>query len=211
LAVPFILSSLGYNISALLAGLGIGGIAVAFALQTILADIFASFSIYFDKPFRVGDYIVVGNDRGTVKHIGIKTTRIKSLEGPELVISNKELTSSRIHNYKKMEKRRISFTIGIVYETPLEKVKKAKEIIENVIKDQKMAELDRVHFARFGDFSLEFEIVYYMLSTDYKDYMDTQEKINLKIKEEFEKEGIEFAYPTQKIYLGKDSSNQAVL
>ena len=97
-----------------------------------------------------------------------------------------------------MEKRRISFTIGIVYETPLEKVKKAKEIIENVIKDQKMAELDRVHFARFGDFSLEFEIVYYMLSTDYKDYMDTQEKINLKIKEEFEKEKLLTSYDTER-------------
>jgi small-conductance mechanosensitive channel len=197
------LQALGYNITALVAGLGIGGVAIAFALQGILSDIFASFSIYFDRPFQIGDYIVVGDDSGTVKNIGIKSTRMLTLKGEELIISNKQLTEARIHNYKKMKKRRNTFTLGVVYNTPTEKLRKIPLIIKGIIGKFELVELDRVHFEKFGEFSLNFEIVYYLNSADYKQHMDIQEEINLQIKEGFEKENIEFAYPTQKIFLNK--------
>jgi small-conductance mechanosensitive channel len=203
LAVIIILQALGYDITALVAGLGIGGVAIAFALQGILSDIFASFSIYFDRPFKIGDYIVVGDDSGTVKSIGIKSTRIQTLKGEELVISNKQLTEARIHNYKKMKKRRNAFALEIVYNTPTEKLKKIPLIIKEIIAKFELVELDRVHFKKFGEFSLSFEIVYYLNSADYKQHMDIQQKINLGIKEAFEKENIEFAFPTQKIFLNK--------
>jgi len=202
-AVILILSNLGYNVSTLIAGFGIGGIAIALALQNILTDIFASFSIYFDKPFQIGDFIIVGDDLGVVKKIGIKTTRIQTLQGEELVISNKELTETRIHNYKKMEKRRIVFSFGVIYETPTEKLKKIPTIIKDIIDKIELADIDRVHFNKFGDFSLNFEVVYYLNSSDYNKYMDTQQEINLAIKERFEKEGIEMAYPTQTIFVNK--------
>jgi len=198
-----ILQILGYNITALVAGLGIGGVAIAFALQGILSDIFASFSIYFDRPFKIGDYIVVGDDSGTVKNIGIKSTRIQTLQGEELVISNKQLTEARIHNYKKMEKRRNVFTLTVVYGTSTEKLKKIPLIIKKITEKFELVELDRVHFKKFGEFSLNFEIVYYLNSADYKQHMDVQQEINLEIKEVFEKEEIEFAFPTQKIFLNK--------
>jgi len=200
-AVILILQNLGYNISTLVAGLGIGGIAIAFAIQNILGDIFASFSIYFDRPFEIGDFIIIGKDMGIVKKIGIKSTRLQTLQGEELVISNKELTSTRINNYKKMKKRRIVFSFGIAYETPNEKIKKVSGIVSNAIKEIDLASLDRVHFKKFGDFSLEFEVVYYLNSSDYNVYMDTQQRINLALKEKFEKEDIVFAYPTQTVYL----------
>lgn len=203
LAVIIFLQNLGYDITALVAGLGIGGLAIAFALQNILADIFASFSIYFDKPFEIGDFIIIGNDMGTVKKVGIKTTRIQTLQGEELVVSNKELTSTRVHNYKKMEKRRIVFNFGVIYETKTEKLKKIPLIVKEVIDKIDLAELDRVHFNKFGDFSLNYEVVYYLNSSEYNDYMDTQQSINLSIKEHFEKEGIEFAYPTQTVFVNK--------
>lgn len=201
--VVIILQNLGYNISALVAGLGIGGLAIAFAIQNILADIFASFSIYFDKPFKIGDFIIVGNDMGTVKKIGVKSTRIQTLQGEELIISNKELTESRIHNYKKMEKRRIVFNIGVLYETSNEKLKMIPDIVKDIILDAELAEIDRVHFNSFKDSSLNFEVVYYLKSSDYNDYMNTQQYINLAIKKRFEKEEIEFAYPTYKIFLDR--------
>jgi len=201
--VLIILQNMGYNVSALLAGIGIGGVAIALALQSILGDIFASFSIYFDRPFQTGDFIIVGDDMGTVKKIGIKTTRLQALEGEELVISNKELTSARVHNYKRMEKRRIVFKLGVEYETPAEKLRKIPGIVKEIIDSIEIAELDRAHFKNFGDFSLNYEIVYYLASNDYNEYMNTQQKINLMIKERFEKEKIGMAFPTQTIYLNK--------
>ena len=203
LAIVLILQNLGYNISTLVAGLGIGGLAVAFALQNILSDIFSSFSIYFDKPFEVGDFIIVGKDMGTVTKIGIKSTRLQALQGEEIVISNKELTSIRVNNYKKMDKRRVAFSIGITYNTPTVKARKVPKIIKEVIDSVKKTEFDRAHFKNFADSSLVFEIVYYLKSSDYNEYMDVQQKINLGIKENFEKEGIEFAYPTQTIFVEK--------
>lgn len=202
-AVIIVLSNFGYNVSTLAAGLGIGGLAIAFAFQAILGDIFASFSIYFDKPFKVGDFIIVGNDMGSVKHIGIKTTRIQTLQGQELVISNKELTETRVHNYKKMERRRIAFTFGVEYDTKLKKLEKILEIVKEIFKKIKIADLNRVHFKQFGDFSLNFEVVYYVNKPDYLVYMDTQQEINFALKEGFEKEGIEFAFPTQTLFVKK--------
>jgi len=202
-AFVLVLSNMGYNISTILAGLGIGGIAIALALQSILGDIFAAFSLYFDKPFQKGDFIIIDNDMGTVKHIGIKTTRIETLQGQELVVSNKELTDKRINNYKKMEKRRVAFGFGVTYQTPTAKLKKIPDNVKKIINSIKGVEANRIHFKQFGDSSLNFEVVYYIDSNDYNVYMDVQQEINLKIKQEFEKEKIEFAYPTQTIFVEK--------
>jgi len=203
IAIILIISNLGYDISTLIAGLGIGGIAIAFALQNILSDIFSSFSIYMDQPFRVGDFIVIGTDSGTVKKIGMKSTRIQTLHGEELVVSNRELTSTRISNYKKLKKRRVVFNIGVIYDTSSKKLKKIPPIIKEVFKNRKDVELSRVHFKSFGDFSLNFEVVYVLNKKYYNFYMDTQQKINFAIKEKFDKAKIEMAFPTQTVYVKK--------
>ncbi|MBD3163879.1 mechanosensitive ion channel [Candidatus Woesearchaeota archaeon] len=202
-AIILIISNLGYDVSTLIAGLGIGGIAIAFALQNVLSDIFASFSIYIDKPFKVGDFIIIGDDLGVVKKIGIKTTRIQHLRGEELTVSNRELTSTRVHNFKRMQKRRIDFKIGVTYDTPVNKLEKIPKIVEKIISGVKGTELDRVHFKSYGDFSLNYEIVYYLDTNDYNIYMDVQQEINLALKRAFEREKIEFAYPTQTIFVEK--------
>lgn len=199
----FVLSNLGINVASLIAGVGVGGIAIAFALQSILEDIFSSFSIYFDKPFEVGDFIIIGDDLGVVKHIGLKTTRITHLKGQELVVSNSELTNTRINNYKKMKKRRINFGFGVEYGTPVSKLNKINAIMAKAVNLQKYAELDRSHFKDFGDFSLNFDVVYYLDSSDYNVYMDTQQAINLELVKQFEKEKIGFAFPTQTIHIKK--------
>ena len=199
-----ILSNLGFNITSLVAGLGIGGLAISLALQSILTDVFSSLSIAVDKPFQEGDFIVVGADKGTVKHIGIKTTRIQSLQGEEIVISNTELTTARVQNFRKLQKRRVVFNIGVTYSTPTDKLKKIPEIVKRCIESAEKTEFDRAHFWQFGDFSLNFEIVYYIGSKEYVDYMNAQQKMNLAILEEFEKEGIEMAFPTQTVHVEKD-------
>jgi len=187
-------------------GFGVGGIAIAFALQNVLGDFFSAFTIYFDKPFEIGDYIVVGEYSGTVTKIGMKSTRVQLLQGEELVLANSELTKSSVRNFKKMRKRRISFSFGVTYDTSVEKLKKIPEIIKKIIDPKKLEyvdNLDRVHFTEFGDFSLNFDVVYYMKTKDYILYRDTQQAINFAIKEAFEKEGIEMAFPTQTIFLNK--------
>jgi len=203
IAALIVLQNLGFDITTLIAGLGIGGVAIALALQAVLGDILSCFSIYFDKPFEAGDFIIVGSDMGTVKKIGIKSTRIQSLWGEEIVISNKELTETRVRNYKKLKKRRIEFAFGVTYETPTEKLQKIPNMVKDIITQVESAQLDRVHFQKFGDFSLVFDVVYYVLTPDYNKYMDIQQQINFALKERFEKEGIEFAYPTQTIFLNK--------
>ena len=198
-----LLDNLGVKITPLIAGLGIGGIAVALASQAILGDLFNYFVILFDRPFEVGDFIVIGDIMGTVESIGVKTTRIRSLSGEQIIISNTDLVNSRIRNYKRMEQRRVIFRIGVTYQTPLEKLREIPAIIENIIKSIPDTIFDRAHFFSYGDFSLIFEIVYYVVGNDYKKYMDIQQEINFRIKEEFEKMGIEFAYPTQTVYVIK--------
>jgi len=206
LASIFILDNLGVNISTFVAGIGIGGIALAMASQAVLGDAFSALSIFLDKPFEIGDFIILDGDYlGTVEHIGIKTTRIRSLSGEQLVFSNSDLTKSRIKNYKRMQTRRIVFKIGVVYQTPYEKVKRIPLIVKDIFTQVKDVRLDRVHFLSFGDFSLIYETVYYVNSADYNVYMDKQQEVNFLLMERFEQEGISFAYPTQTLYLGNES------
>jgi len=201
--ITFLLDNLGFKISTVIAGLGIGGIAVALAAQTILGDLFSYFVIFFDRPFEIGDFIIIGDYMGSIEHIGIKTTRIRSLSGEQLVFSNTDLTNSRIRNYKRMEKRRVVFKFGVVYQTTLDQLKKIPGIVKEAINRIDNTGFDRAHFGSYGNFSLDFEVVYYVMSSDYNKYMDIQQEINFAIKEEFEKRGIEFAYPTQTIIMEK--------
>lgn len=199
LGAVFLLDNLGFKISAVIAGLGIGGIAVALAAQAVLGDLFSYFVIFLDRPFEVGDHIQIDDKQGVVEFIGIKTTRVAGLGGEQLVFSNSDLTRSRIHNYKRMLKRRISFTVRVIYQTPLYQLKEIPGIIEQIVGGIEAAKLDRAHFSSLGDSSLNFEVVYYVLGSDYTKYMDIQQEINLRVIEEFQKRNIGFAYPTQKI------------
>ncbi len=198
-----VLSTAGIDITALIAGLGIGGVAIAFALQNILSDLFSSFSIWMDKPFMEGDFIIIGDTMGTVKKIGIKSTRLESLHGEEIIVSNRELTSVRVHNYRKMEHRRANFELGLTYDTSAEKLEKAISIIKQIIEKEEMTDFDRAHFHEFGDFALKLAVVYYVKSSDYVVFMDVHQNILLSVKRAFEKEGIQIAFPTQTIHLRK--------
>ncbi|MFC1577116.1 mechanosensitive ion channel family protein [Candidatus Omnitrophota bacterium] len=203
LAVIFFLDNLGFKISAVIAGLGIGGVAVALAAQAVLGDLFSYFAIIFDRPFEIGDFIIIGEYLGSIEYIGIKTTRIRSLGGEQLIFSNTDLTNSRVRNYKRMDKRRVVFRLGVTYQTPLEKLKDIPGVVKKVIKNVKDTVFDRAHFLSYGDFNLVIEVVYYVLGSDYNKYMDIQQEINFAIKKEFEEREIEFAYPTQTLYLNK--------
>lgn len=194
------LDNLGVNITALVAGLGIGGVAVALAVQSTLGDLLAALTIAFDKPFIVGDFIVTGNMMGTIEKIGLKTTRVRSLGGEELIFPNQDLLGSRIQNFKRMQERRVVFTFGVLYQTPVEKLREIPPILHAIINAMDHCRLDRAHFFKFGDSSYDFEVVFYVLSPDYNIYMDCQQQINLALVERFEKESIKFAYPTQTIY-----------
>jgi len=203
IAFLFVLSNLGIDITALVASLGIGSLAIALALQNILSDMFSSFSIYADKPFEIGDYIVIGTDSGTVKKIGLKTTRITSLQGEELVVSNKELTTVRVQNYKKMQRRRVAFTFGVVYQTSKKQLEAIPTIVETIVSSVDHLEFDRCHFHEFGDSALLFDVVYFVDTREYSTYIDTRETFNLALFETFEKQSISFAYPTQTVFVQK--------
>lgn len=203
LGVLFVLSNLGIEVTSLIAGLGIGGIAIAFALQGILSDLFASFSLYFDKPFRIGDFIIIGNNSGTVERIGIKTTRIRTLQGEELVVSNNELTTARVQNFKKMKERRIEFRFGVTYETSKENMHRIPSVVRELFETTDRAHLNRVHFVAFGDSALMFEVIYNVESSDYTEYLDVQQAINFGLLDRFTELGIEFAYPTQTVFVKK--------
>lgn len=206
IGVVFLFDNMGYDVTAVVTGLGIGGIAVALAAQNILGDLFNYFVIFFDRPFEIGDFIIVDDKLGVVENIGIKTTRVKSLSGEQVVLSNSDLTSSRIHNYKRMERRRVVFKIGVIYQTTYEQMKAIPEVLKSIVLEQEMAEFDRAHFASYGDFSLDFEVVYYVLSSDFNVHMDVKQTIFMRIFEEFQKMGVEFAYPTQTIFLTKEGA-----
>ena len=199
----FLLDNLGFKISTVVAGLGVGGIAIALAAQAVLGDLFSYFVIFFDRPFEIGDYIVVGDKNGNVEYIGIKTTKVRALSGEIMVFRNTDLTDSRIHNFKKMQRRRILFKIGVVYQTKASVLKEIPNIVKKIIDDQDSATFDRGHFSSYGDSSLNFDFVYYVESSEYIRYMDIQQSINLTIYEEFEKRGIDFAYPTRTVFLQK--------
>lgn len=202
-ALLLFLGNIGADITPLIAGLGIGGIAIAFAAQAILEDIFSFVTIFFDRPFEIDDFIIVDDLMGTVEHVGIKTTRVRSINGEQLIFSNKDLTNSRVRNYKRMENRRVLFSFGVTYGTPLEKLKEIPLLVKSIIEGVEGTKFDRAHFKEFGDSSLNFEIVYYVLNQEFSFYMDIQQKINFAIKEEFEKRGIEFAFPTRTLYIEK--------
>jgi len=197
----FLLDNLGFRISTMVAGLGIGGIAIALAAQAILGDLFGYFVILFDRPFEIGDFVVVGDHMGVIERFGIKTTRIASLGGEQIIVSNKDLTDSRVRNYRRMEKRRVAFRLGVTYRTPAALLREIPAIVEDIFREIEGTTLDRVHFFSYGDFSLIYEIVYYVDGNDYTRYMDLQQMANLRIHEEFGKRRIEFAYPTQTLYL----------
>jgi small-conductance mechanosensitive channel len=192
--------NLGIDVTAMVAGLGVGGIAVALAVQNILGDLFASLSIIIDKPFVVGDFIIVGGEfMGTVEHIGIKTTRVRSLGGEQIIFSNNDLLQSRVRNYKRMYERRVVFGFRVLYQTTAEQLERIPEIVKKIIEGLDKVRFDRAHFFKFGDSSLDFEVVYWVLDSDYNVYMDLQQTINLKLVRALEEEGTVFAYPTRTV------------
>jgi small-conductance mechanosensitive channel len=205
------LDNLDIDITTLVAGLGVGGIAVALAIQNILGDLFASLSIVMDKPFVIGDFIVVDTLMGSVEHIGLKTTRLRSLSGEQLIISNSDLLKSRIRNFKRMNERRVLFSLGVVYDTSLEKLQIIPQILQQIVESKEQVRFERAHFKEYGNFSLNFEIVYWMKNPDYTEHMNIQQSINFDIFKRFKEEGIEFAYPTQTLFVnqekGKDDTS----
>jgi small-conductance mechanosensitive channel len=207
IGIIFLLDNWGFDISAVVASLGIGGVAVALASQGVLQDLFSYFSILLDRPFELGDFIIVGDCLGTVEYVGIKTTRLRSLDGEQIIIANTDLTGSRIRNYKRMRQRRIAFKFGVVYETAAQQLSKIPHLIEKIVNDTDRATFDRAHFFGYGEYSLDFEVVYFINTNDYNVYMNAQQEINLAIKSKFAEENIEFAYPTQVNYFDVLPSN----
>ncbi len=195
--VLMLLSNYGVNISALVAGLGIGGVAVALALQNILGDLFASLSIVLDKPFAIGDAINVNGLTGTVEHIGLKTTRIRSITGEQLIFGNSDLLKNVVRNFKRMDRRRVVFTFGLIYETPPEKLHRARDIVKDLVEKQPHSTFDRCHLQTFAASSLDYELVYWVESPDYNVYINAHHDILVGILGAFARESLEFAYPTQ--------------
>ena len=209
--ILLVLDNLGVNITALVAGLGVGGIAIALAVQTVLGDLLASLAIVLDKPFVVGDFLIVGDLMGSVEHVGLKTTRLRSLSGEQLVFSNSDLLNSRIRNYGRMYERRVSFNLGVTYQTPRDKIIKIPTIIREAIEQHKNTRFDRSHFKEYGNSALVFESVYFVDGPDYNTYMDIHQAVNLHIHRCFEQDNIEFAYPTQTIFINQAGSNSEVI
>ncbi len=206
LLVLLALDQMGVNITALIAGLGIGGVAIALALQNILSDLFSSLTIVLDKPFAVGDFLVIGDFSGAVERVGLKTTRVRSLSGELLIFSNSDLLQSRIRNFQSMNERRAVFHFGVLYETPYEQLVQIPEIVKEIVERRPMARFDRAHFQKYGDFSLDFEVVYYVKDRIYLTYMDAQQAINLELFKAFAERGIGFAYPTRTVYVNHVSA-----
>jgi len=198
-----ILDNFGINITTLVASLGIGGVAVALATQNILGDLFASLSIMLDKPFEVGDFIIVGTELGSVEHIGLKTTRVRGLGGEQIVFSNGELLKSRIHNHKRLQARRVAFVLRVAYGTADEQLSRIPKLIREVIEARAEVDFERAHLFQWGEWSLNFEVVYHFRSPDYIRHMDAQQDIFLEIYRRFQKEGIAFANPTSIVRLGE--------
>lgn len=204
----FLLVNYGYNINSLITGFGIGGVVVAFALQNTLADLFSAFSIYFDKPFKNGDFIVFGSQSGTVIKTGFKSTRIRTLRGEELVVGNQQILKNEIQNFHDMRERRVSCILRIRYQSSYQEINLAREIIEKAVTSTPNTRLDRVHFIEIGEYSLNFELVYYVLSGEYLVYVNCQQEINIKILRDFEEAGIEFAIPEQNLVVEQNKENQ---
>lgn len=208
IAVLLLVDNLGYDVTALVAGLGISGIAVALAMQNILGDLFASLSIVLDKPFVIGDFIIVGDLLGVVEKIGLKTTRVRSLSGEQLIFSNGDLLNSRIRNFKRMQERRVAFEFGVLYQTTPDQLETIPPMVREIVELIEGTRFDRAHFKSFGESSYDFEVVYYLNTSDYNIYMDTQQAINLGICRGFAARGIEFAYPTRTLYVNRQNGGQ---
>lgn len=206
--IVFLLGNWGVNVTPVVAGLGIGGIAVALAAQNILGDVFNYFVIFFDRPFEAGDFIIVDDKLGTIEYVGIKTTHIRALSGEQIIIGNGNLTNSRIHNYKRMAQRRVVFTINVQYGTPREAVEKIPGMLKEIVERQSRVRFDRAHFSAYHDWSLRFEIVYYVLSADYNVYMDIQQAINLEIYRAFDQQNIQFAFPTRSLFIKANAEEE---
>lgn len=197
-----LLDNFGVDVTALVTGLGIGGVAVALAVQKILSDLFASVSIVLDKPFQVGDFISLdGGFQGTVQSIGLKTTRVTSLSGEQLVLANSDLVNARLRNFKQQKERRIEFRLGVSYDTPVAEVEAIPRLIRDAIEAQEKVRFDRAHFKEYGDSALVFEAVYIVTEPEYHLYMDIQQAINLGIMQRFQARGIEMAFPTRTVYV----------
>ncbi|HXH75204.1 MAG TPA: mechanosensitive ion channel family protein [Bacteriovoracaceae bacterium] len=201
----FALSNIGYNVSTFIAGLGVGGIAIALATQNILGDLFSSLSIVVDKPFIVGDYIHLGEWQGHVEHVGLKTTRIRGQGGEQIIVSNSDLLSSKIRNYKRMTERRVIFELGVTYKAGRDKLKLLPSLIEVIVNKQEKTRFERAHFTRYGASSMDFEIVYWVTNPEYLDFADIHQRILLAIHEAFETHDLQFAYPTQTIIIEKEA------
>lgn len=196
-----LLDNIGLNVTTLIASLGIGGIAVALAVQNILSDLFASLSIAIDQPFVIGDTIEVDGLIGAVEHVGLKTSRLRGVGGEQIIFSNNDLLKSRIHNYKRMEERRSLRMIGVTYDTPPEKLEIIPQLIRQAIEVQDKVRFGRAHFKAFGPSSLDFEVAYFVLDSDFNLFMDIQQAVNLQIVRSFNDHHIEFAFPTQTLHL----------
>ncbi|HVU22131.1 MAG TPA: mechanosensitive ion channel family protein, partial [Rhizomicrobium sp.] len=196
-----ILRTMGIDVTAMIAGLGIGGIAIGLAAQGIFADLFGSLAIVFDKPFDQGDYITFGDTAGTIEHVGVKSTRIRALTGEQVVLSNSALLQHTIRNFQRLQERRVLFSLGVTYQTPHEKVGAIPGMVRDAIARAGCTRFDRCHFKEFGDSALLFEVAYYVLTADFHTHMDTRQAINLEIMRRFAEQGIEFAYPTQTLFL----------
>jgi small-conductance mechanosensitive channel len=207
-AIVLILSNLGFDVTALVAGLGIGGIAVALAAQSVLSDLFASIAIVLDRPFAIGDFILFGDERGTVERIGIKTTRIRSISGEQIAVANTMLLASRIHNFRRMSARRIAFKLGVAYETPPDQVARMPSLFREIVNAQRHTHFERAHFRAYGPHSLIFEVVYRIDGDDYMTYLEVQQAINIEIMKRLEKEGVAFGHPDRPL-VAKTSSASA--
>ena len=196
------LDNLGVNITALVASLGVGGIAVALAVQSILGDLFAKLSIVLDKPFVVGDFIIVDKMLGTVESVGLKTTRVCSLGGEQIVFSNADLLKSRIHNLRRMEARRVVFQVAVTYDTPEPSLRALPGLLEDIVAAQPQVRFDRAHLASLAAPAYTFEIVYYVDSPDYRVFMDVQQEIYLRIVAMLGEQGVRLALPAQTVHLG---------
>lgn len=203
LIVLLALGNLGVDVTALVAGLGVGGIAVALAVQNVLGDLFASLAIVLDKPFELGDFIIVDDNVGSVEHIGLKTTRVRAISGEQLIFSNADLLGARVRNFGRMYERRIVFSVGVTYSTPRTELERIPPLLQAAIEAETSVRFDRSHLSAYGTYSIDFESVYFVTSPDYGVYMDAQQRILLRVHARFEEHGIEFAFPTQTLLLSR--------
>jgi small-conductance mechanosensitive channel len=200
------LDNLGVNITALLAGLGVGGVAVALALQSVLGDLFASLSIALDKPFVVGDSLGIDTFTGKVEHIGIKSTRLRSDTGEQIILSNADILKSRVRNFGRAREQRALATLRVTYETPSDKLQRIPELLENIVREQVNARFERCHLKALGDSALHFELSYFVQQPNLNSLLDLQHAVNLRIIDEFRRLGVEFDFPTQRVILAQPRS-----